>query len=86
MLGHEPSIQNVPWPAFDESLCEVLSIELPVQVNGKVRAKLQISKGTSKEDALQAAQENENIAAYMAEGELRKVIFVPDRILNLIVK
>ena len=86
MLGHPPSIQNVDWPTFDEALCEVLNIELPVQVNGKVRAKLQMAKGTSEEEALRVAREHENILGYLADGELRKVIYVPDRILNLIIK
>ena len=85
MLGHTPSIQAAPWPEFDPALCEESTVELPVQVNGKVRAKLQVAKDCSEEDALTAAKENANIAGYLSQGTLRKVIYVPGRILNLIV-
>ena len=85
MLGHAPSIQATPWPEYDPALCEEATVELPIQINGKVRAKLQLAKDCSEEDALAAAKENDNIAGYLSKGSLRKVIYVPGRILNLII-
>jgi leucyl-tRNA synthetase len=84
MLGHTPSIQNQAWPVFDPVLCEEDEIEVPVQINGKVRARITIPKDASQEQALEAARQVEAIAAHLENKPLRKTIWVPNKILNLI--
>ncbi|UCH29261.1 MAG: leucine--tRNA ligase, partial [Myxococcales bacterium] len=82
MLGHAPSIQNQPWPVYDPALCEEDEIEVPVQINGKVRARITLPKDASQDQALAAAREA--LATQLADKPLRKTIWVPNKILNLI--
>ncbi|MFW6197948.1 MAG: leucine--tRNA ligase, partial [Myxococcota bacterium] len=56
LLGHEPSIQAVPWPAWDPALVEETEAEVPIQINGKVRGKITLPKDASEEQALAAAR------------------------------
>jgi len=84
MLEHAPSIQSVTWPAYDPALCEEDEVEVPVQVNGKVRGRIALPKGASEEQALQAAREVDNVASQLEGKTLRKTIWVPNKILNLI--
>ncbi|MEM6960986.1 MAG: leucine--tRNA ligase [Myxococcota bacterium] len=86
MLGYPPSIQHVPWPEYDPDLCEDSVVEVPVQVNGKVRAKLQLPKDADEATALQAAHAQANVALHLEGKNIRKVIWVPGRILNLIAR
>jgi leucyl-tRNA synthetase len=83
MLGHAPSIQNASWPAYDPALCEEDEIEVPVQINGKVRARITLPKDATEDQALAAAREA--LTAQLADKTLRKTIWVPNKILNLIV-
>ena len=83
-LGHGPSIQAEPWPAFDPALCEEDQVEVPVQINGKVRGRITLPKDATEEQALAAAREVSNVAAQLEGKTLRKTIWVPNKILNLI--
>ncbi len=85
MLGHAPSIQQQSWPAYDPALCEEEEVEVPVQVNGKVRGRITLAKDASEDDAVEAAREVESVAAQLADKPIRKTIWVPGKILNLIV-
>ena len=87
-LGHEESIAYEPWPEFNEKHLIEETQTYPVQVNGKVRANIEVStdKAKDKEFVLSLAKEDENIQRYLEEGELVKEIFVPGRIVNLVVK
>jgi len=85
MLGHAPSIQNEPWPTYDPALCEEDEVEVPVQINGKVRGRITLPKDATEEQALAAAQQAPGLAAHLADKPLRKTIWVPNKILNLIV-
>ena len=84
-LGHPPSVIDAPWPSFDPALCVDDVVDLPVQVNGKVRGKLKAAKDASEEDVTRAALADENVAKFTDGKTLRKVVYVPGRILNLIV-
>jgi leucyl-tRNA synthetase len=85
MLGHSPSIQEQPWPAYDPALCEEEEVEVPVQVNGKVRGRITLPKGATEAEALALARSLPNVAAQLHDKPLRKTIWVPEKILNLIV-
>jgi leucyl-tRNA synthetase len=82
MLGHAPSIQHQPWPEYDPALCEEDEIEVPVQINGKVRARIQLPKDATEDQALAAAREA--LSDQLKDKPLRKTIWVPNKILNLI--
>jgi len=75
-----------PWPAADESLLKQSTVTIPVQVNGKVRGTLQIAAASSQEQVEQAARELANVAQYLAKAELQKTIFIPDRLINFVLK
>ncbi len=85
-LGHEGSIfEGANWPAFDPARLVEETVTLAVQVNGKVRGTVDLPVGTDEETALASARAEPNVARFLAEGELRRVIYVPDRLLNLVV-
>jgi leucyl-tRNA synthetase len=75
---------DAPWPKFDESLAAEERIELVIQVNGKTRARVSLSAGASQDDALSAAMADQTIKRFVTETP-KKVIFVPGRLLNLVV-
>jgi len=87
-LGHEKTIAYEPWPEFKEELLIAETQTYPVQVNGKVRANIEVDteKAKDKEFVLSLAKEDENIKRYLSDGELVKEIFVPGKIVNLVVK
>lgn len=85
-LGNDDSIFNAKWPEFDESNVLDDEIELVIQVNGKVRDKIQCARDISKEDAEKLALESEKIKGYTEEKEVLKVIYVPGKLVNVVVK
>ena len=88
MLGNENTIAYHEWPEFNEEYLKADSVTYPVQVNGKVRADIEVDadKAKDKDYVLGLAKEEENVAKYLEEGNLVKEIFVPGRIVNLVVK
>jgi leucyl-tRNA synthetase len=84
MLGRSPSIQREPWPAYDPALCEEDEVEVPVQINGKVRGRIKLPKTATEEQALAAAREAPGVSNHLQGKTLRKTIWVPGKILNLI--
>jgi len=82
MLGHEPSIQRQPWPEFDPALCEEDEVEVPVQINGKVRGRLTLPLGATEDAAMEAARTA--LPDHLADKTPRKIIWVPNKILNVI--
>ncbi len=84
-LGFEESLTTCPWPVVDTKYLHDDSVTYVIQVNGKVRAKMEMDKGLQKEDLLEYAQNDENVSRYIDGKEIRKVIFVPNKLLNLVV-
>ena len=85
-LGHERSIfEDANWPSYDPAKAEVDVVEFVVQVNGKVRARIPMSRGITEDAARAAALADENVQRFVAGAQIRKVIFVPDRLINLVV-
>jgi leucyl-tRNA synthetase len=74
-----------PWPEVDEAAREKTRVTLVVQINGKLRARLELEPGASKESALEQALAIENVQRHIDGKEIRKVIHVPDRLLNVVV-
>lgn len=85
-FGHEESLAYQPWPRYDESLTRESVIEIPVQIKGKIKARINVERGTNKDQLEQLAREDENIIEALAGKEIIKVIAVPDRMVNFVVK
>lgn len=84
-LGREDQLDFVEWPMWDEKLLVVDTIELPVQINGKMRGTLQITLDAREDDIVTLAKKDQKIAPYLKDKELRKVIYVKNRIINIVI-
>lgn len=84
-LGNDDTITYEPWPTYDESYLVEEEVEIVVQVNGKVRAKLTVPADTSKEEMETLAKENEKVQAAIGDKTIRKVIAVPGKLVNIVV-
>ncbi len=84
-LGHEKSLAYEPWPTFDEALCVDDQIEMAVQVNGKVRGRVILARAASEADARTAALAAEGVGLYTEGKSIKKFIYVPGKIVNLVV-
>ena len=86
MTGFDGMLNQAAWPAWDEEKTVDDVIELPVQVNGKVRGKISVSRDTDLETARAKAREDENINRYLDGKNIVKEIYVPGKIFNIVVK
>jgi leucyl-tRNA synthetase len=84
-LGRRKSLTYAAWPTYDEDVLKEDEIEIAVQVMGKLRGTVRVDADASKEAVLEAARKEENVARYLAEGTVRKEIFVPGRLVNFVV-
>jgi len=82
-LGHS-RVWDAPWPTHDESMLQRDTIELVVQVNGKVRDRIEVPAGLSEEELVARARASEKVQSHL-NGEERRVIVVPDKLVNLVV-
>ena len=85
-LGHSGTITFEPFPTFDESLLTDDTVEIPVQINGKVRARVDVPTDASKDDIEAIAVADERVASLIDGKNVVKTIVVPGRMVNLVVK
>ena len=86
MMGEKGNLLRATWPQFDPQLAKEEEIEIAVQVNGKVRARLLVPAGTSDEDVRQVALQDPKVLASMDGKQLVKAIVVPNKLVNIVVK
>ena len=84
-LGNSESIAYATWPRADERFLKSDTIEVAVQVNGKMRGRISIPAEATEEEALEIAKEDENVARHLSNKELKRSIYVPGRIVNFVV-
>lgn len=84
-LGHQTSLAHAPWPEADPALLEEDQMELVVQVNGKVRGSIRVAPDAAKDDILAAARKDENVQRHTEGLSMRREIYVPGRLVNLVV-
>jgi len=85
-LGNAPSVSLQPWPVWDENLVADAEVTIVIQINGKVRSKIQLAAGTSKAEMEKAAMEVPRIQE-LTEGKTAvKVITIPDKLVNIVVR
>jgi leucyl-tRNA synthetase len=75
-----------PWPESDAALLHADVVELVVQVNGKLRDRVQAPAGAAREEQERVARESPRVAAYIDGGELVKTVVVPDKLVNFVVR
>ncbi|HXM79220.1 MAG TPA: leucine--tRNA ligase [Thermoanaerobaculia bacterium] len=85
-FGNPPFLLDTPWPTFDPALATSERITLVVQVNGKVRGRLDVERGAAESDALALARADEKIRPWVEGKEIARAVYVPDRLLNLVVR
>jgi len=85
-LGHGNTLAYEPWPVHDEALLIVDTIEVPVQVNGKLRSVLRVPKDAGKDEVIAAAQADSKVAPHLEGKQVVKEIYVAGKLLNLVVK
>ena len=85
-MGHAGGIfGNATWPDYDPGKLLGETVEIPVQVNGRLRGRIEMPRDAAQDAVLETAEANENVARYLAAGSVRKVIFVPGKLINLVV-
>ncbi|HEX6960903.1 MAG TPA: leucine--tRNA ligase [Lacipirellula sp.] len=85
-LGHSKTLAYEPWPKYDEALLVESTIELPVQINGKVRSKITVPADADNGAILLAAKADPKVADYISGKQILKEIVVPGKLVNIVIK
>ncbi|MCA9338418.1 leucine--tRNA ligase [Candidatus Saccharibacteria bacterium] len=85
-LGHDTTVHRDSWPQWDDKYLVADEMTIVVQVNGKLRAELKLPQGTSDDDVKSAALEPENVVRAIGDGQVLKTIYIPGKLVNLVVK
>lgn len=86
LLGHADSVHRQAWPGYDESALATAEVEVVVQINGRVRDRLRLPVGLSNEEARKAALAQAKVQQWVAGREVAKVVWVPDKLINIVVR
>ena len=86
LLGHSETITYQSWPHFDDNLMQLDEVTITVQVNGKLRANINIAKDSDEKDVVSEALSLDNVEKYTSDGNIVKTIYIPNRLLNFVVK
>ena len=86
MLGEKGSLLRAPWPKYDPVLAKEEAIEIPVQVNGKLRSRVTVPADASEEFVIERALADEKVRAAIAGKQVVKKIYVPGKMVNLVVR
>ncbi|MGA7767539.1 MAG: leucine--tRNA ligase [Candidatus Sulfotelmatobacter sp.] len=86
MLGEKGNLLKAPWPKYDAALAKEEEIEIPVQINGKLRSRVVVSADAMEEAVLDRALTDEKVQAAIAGKQIVKKIYVPGKLLNIVVK
>ena len=84
-LGHEGTIHDGPWPEYDPAKLVADTVDIPIQVKGKLRGTVTVPTGASEQEVLEAARSIPAIATQLEGKEIRKVIFLPGKLMNIVV-
>jgi len=86
VLGHDTTIAYESWPTYDEAKCAEQAFEIALQVNGKIRNRISVAADISAADALAAAKADEKVAPLLEGMQIVKELYVPGKLVNLVVK
>lgn len=85
-LGNNNFIEESGWPEWDEEMLKTSEIQIVVQVNGKLRGKIKVSTDSGKDEIIAIAREEDNVLKFLQDKEVLKEIFVPNKLINFVVK
>lgn len=85
-IGNDTALFDTPWPSFDESALVVSEVEIVVQINGKIRDKMTVSADLSREQMEEIAKTSDKVNALIGDKQIVKVIAVPKKLINIVVK
>jgi leucyl-tRNA synthetase len=86
MLGEKENLLHVPWPKYDSALAKEEEIEIPVQVNGKLRALVLVAAGSSEDTIRETALEDAKIKTVIAGKAIARIVVVPGKLVNIVVQ
>ncbi len=86
MLGEKSNLLKEAWPKFDPELAKEDEIEIPVQVNGKLRGKVVVAAGTSQAEVVEKALADEKVQSYLVGKQMVKQIYVPGKLVSIVVR
>ncbi len=86
VLKKKKSVHLQSWPEYNAKLLVQDTVQMPVQINGKVRDVISVAANIREDDAVFAARKSENVARYLEGATVRKVIFIPGKLLNLVLE
>jgi len=86
ILGHDTTIAFEPWPTYDEAKCVEQTVEIVLQVNGKIRNRISVAADISAADALALAKSDERVAPMLEGMQIVKELYVPGKLVNIVVK
>ena len=85
-LGHDEDLRLQKWPAHDESKLQMDTVTVAVQIDGKLRATVEVPTHFEKDDVVEAARSHEKVAGILRGKTLEREIYVPGRLVNLVTK
>lgn len=85
-LGNDGFIEKSGWPKWNEELLKTDKIQIIVQVNGKLRGKIKVSANSEKDEILAIARAEDNVSKFLQDKEILKEIFIPNKLINFVVK
>ena len=85
-LGNNDFIEKSGWPKWNEELLKTDEIQIIVQVNGKLRGKIKVSANSEKDEILAIARAEDNVSKFLQDKEILKEIFIPNKLINFVVK
>ena len=86
LLGHQRLVAETPWPSWDQEVAREDKVTIVVQVNGKLRDQLRVPASASEEEVRALALESPKVQKHLQNKEIKKVIFVPKRLINFVAK
>ena len=84
LLGHQDSLAYQPWPQFDESLTVDAKVEIPIQIKGKIKSRIMVPRGLTNDELEKLASADPKIVELLTGLTVRKVIVVPDKLVNIV--
>ncbi len=84
--GHTTSIHTTDWPVYDEAKTQDSTFTLVIQVNGKVRERIEVPTSISEDEARKIALTNAKVAPFIGDSTVQKVIYIPGRLVNIVVR
>ena len=86
MCGFEGMLNQAKWPEYDESKCIESTVEIVVQINGKIRARLNVAANISSDEAIALAKQQDAVISEISGKNIVKELYVPKKLVNIVVK